>query len=50
MYYVMQRVIEDRNSLGLVVKNGDKIQTLELPLKELKLLAQDINDILELYF
>ena len=50
MFYVMQKAINDRNSLGVVLILKGKPQTIEIPLNELKLLSQDLNDILELYF
>ena len=50
MNYILQKVVEDRISIGLAIQDGDKTNVIEIPIKELKLLAEDIGDIIDLYF
>lgn len=50
MFYLVNRLIEDRQSMCLCIVTNGKPSCIEIPLKELKLLSQDLNDILELYF
>ena len=50
MFYVVDRQIEDRKSLCLMLIIKGKPHQIEIPLKELKLLSQDLNDVLEAYF
>lgn len=50
MHYAIRRIEEERISLGIVIRKDKGVQAIEIPLKELEVISQELNDILELYF
>ena len=50
MFYLIDRHIVDRKSMCLCIIQKGEPSFIEIPLKELKYLSQDLKDIVELYF
>lgn len=51
LLYVIRKAKEERISLGLVLKDKGLIsKALELPIKDAQILAEELKDILEVYF
>lgn len=51
LIYILRKAKQDRTSVGFAFKKRGQIQqAVELPIKDAKILAEELKDILDIYF